>query len=794
MKRFVNKIGKKSILFTALIFGIVLVSIVIFKNSYAATEAIKTVSFSSKKLDYNEKEPGSIQVLESAEWISKSQAKITLNINTRKGNDSKFVDTILVLDVSESMQDSSLERVKEDTKKLASELLKTPENRIALIRFESDAETILEFTNNMEQINNKIDSLSAQGRTNYYQALLKVEELLNTYQKEEDRDCTVLFVTDGYPSLDTPNEKEQYLHLKNTYSYIKINAIQYEMGEEILEPIKDISDYQASASKESLYQVLLDTYLLSDSYEEFILTDIVDSEYFHIASISSIHQSIGKVELKEENNEQKVLWTIDNLLSGSKQTLEIDLNLKENYQNQDGYYPINRNVSLHYQMKEIEEEINSLETPVLQSYYQVIYDVNTPDGCTVDVVPSITQKMVYDRVEISNIKPKCGTYQFLGWKAVTDDIHFINADSFYMPERDVLLRAEWGKVSLATSMKGEVHTELSKNEKTAQEAIHEMKIGWNLGNTLDATNYQKIYLGEERAVDYYETAWGNPKTTKAMIDEVKRAGFNSVRVPVTYYDHIDENGKIDAYWLARVKEVVQYVLDNDMYCIINIHHDTGFYEGGAWIVADADKYQENADKLEMLWTQLATEFKDYDYKLIFEGFNEIIDSKRSINWKEGNEDTLNVHNLNQVFVDTVRKTGGKNKDRFLIVSTYTHATYLHLLQTFEMPTDVVEDKIILALHSYHSTESDIDTMMANIKTYCIDKGIPVIIDEFGTKQEDMEEEMRIHIASYYVSSARRLGITCFWWDNGKSVGYQLLDRNNLSWVHPGIKDALITSS
>jgi len=332
------------------------------------------------------------------------------------------------------------------------------------------------------------------------------------------------------------------------------------------------------------------------------------------------------------------------------------------------------------------------------------------------------------------------------------------------------------------------------NTKTASEAIREMKIGWNLGNALDSTNYQKRYLGEEKSVEYYETLWSNPKTTKAMIDEIKKAGFHSIRVPVTYYDHIDESGKIDAHWLERVKEIVQYVLDNDMYCIINVHHDSGFYEGGAWIVADYDKYQENAKNLSNLWTQIATEFKDYDYKLVFEGFNEILDSKRSINWKEGNADTLNVHNLNQVFVDTVRKTGGKNKDRFLAITTYSGATYEHLLKSFKMPTDVVNHKIILALHNYSVTESDIDQVMKNLKRYCIDKKIPVMLDEFGIKQVEMSEEMRTHIASYYVSSAKKLGITCFWWDNGKDTEYQIFNRWNLAWVHPEIKDALISNS
>ena len=794
MKNLVKKINMKVLFFFLFVFSMGFMFTNIFRGSYALTEAVKQVVFTSQKLNYSEKEPGSIRIAESAEWVGKNQVKITFDIDTIQKNNSSSVDTILVLDVSSSMNGESLNQLKQDTKKLVNQLLDSSLNKVALISFDSDARIISEFTNHIGNLENAIDAMSASGNTNYYQALINVETLLENYQKEENRDCTVLFITDGYPSLDTPNEVDQYVHLKDTYPYLKMNAIQYEMGDDILEPIKNISDYQFSADRQSLYSVLLNTYTLSDSYENLILADTMNHEYFNIESVSNIHPSVGQVELKEENGEQKVLWTIESLPSGSNPTLTIDAYLKKDYQEIDGYYSTNKEVNLTYKMENIEEEIINHQTPILQNYYQVIYDANTPDGCVVDTVPPTTRQIVYDKVKIDNTKPSCNTYQFLGWKMVDEGIHQTSDDHFTMPEHDVTLRAEWGKVSLAVSMKGEVYTESPKNEKTAQEAINEMKIGWNLGNTLDAANYQKTYLGEERAVTFYETAWGNPRTTKEMIDELKKAGFNSVRVPVTYYDHIDENGKIDTYWLNRVKEVIGYVLDNDMYCIINIHHDTGFYEGGAWIVADADKYQENAEKLEGIWTKLATEFKDYDYKLIFEGFNEIIDSKRSINWKEGNEDTVNVNKLNQVFVDTVRKTGGKNKDRFLIVSTYTHATYLHLLQTFEMPIDQVEDKIILALHSYHSTESDIDTIMTNIKTYCIDKGVPVIIDEFGTKQEDMTEEDRIKIASYYVASARKLGITCFWWDNGKAEGYQLLDRRNLTWEHPEIVNALITSS
>lgn len=326
------------------------------------------------------------------------------------------------------------------------------------------------------------------------------------------------------------------------------------------------------------------------------------------------------------------------------------------------------------------------------------------------------------------------------------------------------------------------------NTKTASEAINEMKVGWNLGNALDSCNYKKEYLGEEIGVSYYETLWGNPVTTKEMIDEIKAAGFGSVRVPVTYYDHILDDGTIDELWFQRVEEVVNYVLDNDMYCILDVHHDSGLCNQGSWIRTDADKYEENAEKLRGLWLQIANRFKDYDYKLIFEGFNEIVDTNKNYDWISGYDNTINVNKLNQVFVDTVRETGGKNSYRFLAVSTFGAITDEQKLSTFVMPNDTAEDKIILALHDYSSETTNIDTMLSRIKQYCVDKNIPVILDEFGTKVSINEDE-RANSAEEYVSKAKELGIACLVWDDGGN--YKIFDRAKGTWTYEKVKDALI---
>lgn len=337
--------------------------------------------------------------------------------------------------------------------------------------------------------------------------------------------------------------------------------------------------------------------------------------------------------------------------------------------------------------------------------------------------------------------------------------------------------------------------ENQKDNKTAQEVINEMGAGWNLGNTLDSANFQKEYLNTEKSISYYETLWGNPVTTKSMIDTIKKAGFKSIRVPVTYYDHMSKDGTIDTKWLDRVEEVINYVLKNNMYCILDIHHDTGLYTGGTYIVADADKFEENAEKLRKMWIQIGNRFKNYDDHLIFEGFNEMVDKNKTYDWNSGYQHTLTVYKLNQVFVDTVRSLGGKNATRFLAVSTFGSITDDQKLSTFTLPKDTAKNKIILALHDYANTTSGIDSMFQRIEKHCKSRNIPVILDEYGMYKTNFKtEEERAKMTSYYVSKAKKLNIACYWWDNGKKEEYSIFNRNTLTWEYPKIKDAIIKAS
>ena len=320
-------------------------------------------------------------------------------------------------------------------------------------------------------------------------------------------------------------------------------------------------------------------------------------------------------------------------------------------------------------------------------------------------------------------------------------------------------------------------------DMTAQEVVDDMGIGWNLGNTLDswATGYGYTVNTE--------TKWGNPKTTKAMIDKVADTGFKSIRIPVTYYNHI-KDGVIDPAWLDRVEEVVNYALDNDLYVIMNVHHDTGM---SGWIKADTDTLATDKSNLVNLWKQIAERFKNYSEKLLFEGTNEIINADKNWNWGTAYKDFRCAHDLSQVFIDTVRATGGKNANRFLVISTWgASSDSCQIEQMFYKKfTDTVEDKLILSVHNYTSTTSKVQTIIDSLAKYSKKYAIPVIIDEFGTKSS-VSLSWRETTAAAYVSLAKEKGITCFWWDDGGN--YILLNRKTLEWKYPTIVKGMIAAA
>lgn len=339
--------------------------------------------------------------------------------------------------------------------------------------------------------------------------------------------------------------------------------------------------------------------------------------------------------------------------------------------------------------------------------------------------------------------------------------------------------------------------EMAVDHPTAWEVVDSITLGWNLGNTLDAHDGRTTGLNTE-------TCWGNPKATKELIDLVKSAGFNTVRVPVTWYNHMNyANNSIDEKWMDRVEEVVNYVLDNDMICIINVHHDTGA-EG--WLRASTKNYEKKSARFEAIWQQVAERFKDYDDDLLFEGFNEILDDNNE--WVAPSEEATTVVNeLNQIFVDTVRASGGNNETRCLIVNTYAAGGNGAVTKNFVLPEDSVKDKLIVEAHIYQPYQftaeefpeaitwehgkGTMEAYLQNMKKTFVKNGIPVIIGEFGCVDKNNMLE-RTTYTQRYLDVCSKMGIKCIWWDNG--YAFKIFDRITNTIPAPDFVEMMITEA
>ena len=310
---------------------------------------------------------------------------------------------------------------------------------------------------------------------------------------------------------------------------------------------------------------------------------------------------------------------------------------------------------------------------------------------------------------------------------------------------------------------------------SAIEWTRDVVMGWNLGNALESSGG--------------ETNWGNPKTTQAMIKAVADAGFNAIRIPVRWTEQLSDaqNMVVKDTWLARVKEIVDWALAENMYVIINTHHE-------AWLDRNPfySKQQENNQKLHALWTCIATYFRDYGEKLIFAGTNET-----TVDWSAPNTEQQTVQNsYNQTFVDAVRDTGGKNYYRNLVVQTFACSPYFGL-NGLTIPTDKVEERLSVEFHYYDpyeycgsctyyywgeaykdkgriltsSTESTITNLFDRITNSWTKKGLGVVMGEYGVSNHYTSDDMQTQQENmqYYLKcvtgEARKHGFAAFVWDN-----------------------------
>lgn len=344
-------------------------------------------------------------------------------------------------------------------------------------------------------------------------------------------------------------------------------------------------------------------------------------------------------------------------------------------------------------------------------------------------------------------------------------------------------------------------------EESAAQAVKNMGIGTNFGNCTDVV---AMWMNmNSNSVTDFEKAWGQEPTTKPMVDFLKKNGFNSVRIPVTWFQHMKADGTVDEAWMNRIQEIVDYVIDNGMYCILNVHHDTGADDEKVkhWIKADEANYNENKEKFESLWTQIATRFKNYDQHLLFEGYNEMLDADNTWNAPKNASSYVGLNGYAQSFVNAVRATGGNNETRNLIINTYAAANGDDVLNNLAIPTDKVDGHIAVEVHTYDpwdwfaqngkwdaSCSNEIKNMFTRLNKKFISKGIPCIIGEYGTHgsksvsktSSASEIQAAADQAADIVKQAKTYGVATFYW---MSI-FDGTDRSVPQWTLPTVVEAM----
>lgn len=454
VEKLMHKIQTKFMIFSLVGVSLLLILSGILLSSYALTEPVKSISFASKSLNYQESEPGSFEVQKKVEWTSFDTAKITFNVDTVSKVNSKHRDIILVLDFSDSMSEANrMQALKSAAYYLTNKVLEDPENRVAVVVFGTDADIVSEFSNNASRVASSITSAKKGGLRNHYAAYVKVDRLLWDYEEQEDRECMAILITDGFADKGSPNEYFEYSYLKSQYPFLSIKGIQFDSADKVLPYMTRITDTQYLAGLRSLQFVLERAAELPVSYDSFELRDWINFDYFLVESISSMRASTGEVKLEDEEGIQKVTWDLGGFQTGESHELTIDLNLKPEFHDGEGIYPTNIKEEVSYKLENIEETVASNDTPVLSSHYQVIYDVNEPTGCSVGYRPETKVYRPLETVKISDEDISCSGYQFAGWKIVSTELEH-NEGYFEMPEHDVILEAEWTKLSMIKSMDG----------------------------------------------------------------------------------------------------------------------------------------------------------------------------------------------------------------------------------------------------------------------------------------------------------------------------------------------------
>ncbi len=342
-----------------------------------------------------------------------------------------------------------------------------------------------------------------------------------------------------------------------------------------------------------------------------------------------------------------------------------------------------------------------------------------------------------------------------------------------------------------------------RQDLTALEVVELMGNGINLGNTMEA--YGRNDLGTEAEATRYETFWGQSVTTQEMLDGMKAAGFDTLRLPVAWTNMMAfESGDytINSAYLDRVEEIAGYARNAGMYVIINDHWDGGWW--GMFGSASEDTRKQAMELYKSMWTQIAERFRDYSDYVIFESGNEELGFRLNDTDIAEDSGTLSddecytvTNEINQAFVDTVRASGGNNEGRFLLIAGFGTDIKNTCDNKYKMPVDTAKDKLLVSVHYYDpsgycinaslstwGTKQDYQAMNDTLAlmTKFTDQGYGVVIGEYGVLLET--SGLKENAADYtqnFLNNCDLYGYCPVLWDCSN-----LYDRQSCSIIDMGM--------
>lgn len=373
--------------------------------------------------------------------------------------------------------------------------------------------------------------------------------------------------------------------------------------------------------------------------------------------------------------------------------------------------------------------------------------------------------------------------------------------------RDGIVRALAALLLLAASAGA---ASAQTDDPSALAFARQMSPGWNLGNTLEAIGGKGSFASSQ------ETAWGNPPASPALMRAVKAAGFNSIRIPVAWAQYADGDDVIRPFWLRRVAEVVADARAAGLTVVINVHWD------GGWLQPTFAARDRANVRLRKFWTQIATHFREADDHVLFAGTNEVMVT--GVYSTPTAENCAVQSGFNQIFVDAVRATGGRNAARYLVVQGYNTNIDHTLLCNATLPRDPAAGRLMMEVHYYDpynftlneksaiwqwgkgatdrsavedwANESWADGQFAKMKRAFVDKAVPVILGEYAASlksEHDPAGKYRTEWDRYITRSAHRHGLVPMYWDNGVTANHNsgLFDRKRAVPAFPETIEAIV---